>query len=106
MLVLVLLGALESQGDSRTRIISRSKAGKRFAREDDVAGLTFAEIAAKYGEEAAIEAGVIADPAARELTKSSQRAWCTTIDGHRGNWISTRSHERSKVQPRLPAQST
>ena len=59
MLVLVPLGALESQGNSRIRIISRSKAGKRFAREDDVAGLTLAEIAAKYGEEAAIEAGVV-----------------------------------------------
>ena len=105
MLVLVLLDALESQGDSRIRIISRSKAGKRFAREDDVAGPTFVEIAAKYGEETAIEAGVVADPVTRELTKSSQRRWCTMMDGHRGNRISTRSHQRSNVQPRLPAQS-
>ena len=105
MLVLVPLDALESQGDSRIWIISRSKAGKRFAREDDVAGLTFAGIAAKYGEEAAIEVGLVADPAARELTKSRQRPWCTTMDGHRGNRISTRSHERSNVQPRLPVQS-
>ena len=61
MLVLVSLDALASQGDSRIRIISRSKAGNCFAREGDVAGLTFAEIAAKHGEEAAIEAGVVAD---------------------------------------------
>ena len=60
MLVLALLGALESQGDSRIRIISRSKASKRSAREDDVAGLTFAEIVAKYGEEGAIEVGFVA----------------------------------------------
>ena len=106
MLVLVLLDALESQGGSRIRIISLREAGKRFAREDDVAGLTFAEIAAKYGEEAAIEVGLVADPAARKLTKSSQRPWCTTMDGHRGNRISTRSHQRPNVPPRLPAQST
>ena len=56
----MLLDALESQRDSRIRIISRSKAGKRFAREDDVAGLTFAGIAAKYGEDQEVlVAGVV-----------------------------------------------
>ena len=41
----------------------------KFAREDDVAGMMFAEIASKCGEEAAIEAGMAADPDTRELTK-------------------------------------
>ena len=104
MLVLVPPDAFDGQGDSRIRNISRSKAGKRFAREDEVAGLTFAEIAAKYGEEAAIEAGVVPDPVTRELTKSSQRRWCTTMDGHRGNRISTRSHECSNLPPRASVQ--
>ena len=34
----------------------------------DLKGLTFDEIAARYGEEAAIAAGIAADPDARELT--------------------------------------
>ena len=76
----------------------------RFAKEDDVAGPTFVEITARHEEEAAIEAGVVADPVTRELTRSSQRPWCTTIDGHRGDWISTRSYQRSNVQPRASAQ--
>ena len=41
----------------------------KFAKEDDIAGMTFAEIAAKHGEEAAVEAGMAADPDTRELTK-------------------------------------
>ena len=105
MLVLVPLDVIASQGDSHIWIISLRKAGKCFAREDNVAGLAFAEIAVEYGEEAAIEAGVVADLSTRELTKSSQRRWCTTMDGHRGNRISTQSHERSNMQPQLPAQS-
>ena len=35
----------------------------------DTAGMTFDEIAEKYGEEAAIDAGIAADPDAWELTK-------------------------------------
>ena len=35
----------------------------RFAKEDDVTGLTFAQIAAKPAEEAVVETGVVADPA-------------------------------------------
>ena len=35
----------------------------RFAKEDDVAGLMFAEIAAKHGEEAAVEVGMAAEDA-------------------------------------------
>ena len=42
---------------------------KSAKEEDDFAGMTFAEIAAKHGEEVAIEAGIAADPDARELTK-------------------------------------
>ena len=41
----------------------------KFAKEDDIMGMTFAEIAAKHGEEAAVEAGMAADPDTRELTK-------------------------------------
>ena len=36
--------------------------------EPDLTGMTFHEIAAKYGEEAAIDAGIAADPDAFELT--------------------------------------
>ena len=36
----------------------------------DFQGLTFDEIAERYGEEAAIAAGIAADPDARELTDS------------------------------------
>lgn len=41
----------------------------RFAREDDIAGPTFAEITAKYGEEAVIDGGMVADPDTRYLAK-------------------------------------
>ena len=34
----------------------------RFAKENGIVGLAFIEIAAKYGEEAAIEGGTVADP--------------------------------------------
>lgn len=40
-----------------------------FAKEDDISGMTFAEIAAKYGEDAAVAAGMATDPDTRELTK-------------------------------------
>ena len=36
--------------------------------EPDLTGMTFHEIAAKYGEEAAINAGIAADPDTFELT--------------------------------------
>ena len=36
--------------------------------EPDLTGMTFHEIAAKYGEEAAIDAGIAADPDTFELT--------------------------------------
>ncbi len=39
------------------------------ASKDDLTTMTFDEIAAKYGEEAAIKAGIAADPDAWELTK-------------------------------------
>ena len=38
------------------------------ARKDDLTTMTFDEIAAKYGEEAAINAGIAADPDTWELT--------------------------------------
>ena len=41
----------------------------RFAREDDIAGMTFAETAAKYGVEAAVEGGLAADSDTRYLAK-------------------------------------
>ena len=37
--------------------------------KDELAEMTFAEIEAKYGEEVAICAGIVADPDTRELTK-------------------------------------
>lgn len=37
--------------------------------EHDVADLSFHQIAAKFGEETAIQAGIAADPDARELTE-------------------------------------
>ncbi|MDE2994377.1 MAG: BrnA antitoxin family protein [Chloroflexota bacterium] len=39
------------------------------ASKDDLTTMTFDEIAAKYGEETAINAGIAADPDAWELTK-------------------------------------
>ncbi len=41
----------------------------KAADKDDIATMTFDEIAAKYGEEAAINAGIAADPDTWELTK-------------------------------------
>ena len=43
------------------------------ATEPDLTGMTFHEIAAKYGEEAAIQAGIAADPDTWELDMSKAR---------------------------------
>ena len=43
------------------------------ATEPNLTGMTFHEIAAKYGEEAAIQAGIAADPDTWELDMSKAR---------------------------------
>ena len=43
------------------------------ATQPDLTGMTFREIAAKYGEEAAIQAGIAADPDTWELDMSKAR---------------------------------
>ena len=40
-----------------------------FLGEDDMTGSRFEDIAAEHGEEAAIQAGIAADPDTRELTE-------------------------------------
>ena len=73
---------------------------KSAKEEDDVAGMTFAEIAARHGEEAAIEAGIAADPDARELTKEDLARMRPTAEA--APHI-VRAWRRSHGKPEVPA---
>ena len=70
----------------------------------DTAGMAFDEIAEKYGEEAAIDAGIAADPDAWELTKEDFAQMRPASEVHpefMEQWRRTRGKQEAPAKERV-----
>ena len=74
---------------------------------DDVKGMTFREIEAKYGEEVAINAGIAADPDTWELTDGSDlrpaaEVFPHIVEAYRRGKLGRRTRGRQKAPLKVP----
>ena len=70
----------------------------------DLTGLTFAQIAAKYGEEAAISAGIEADSDASEIGAAQSprmRPASEALPGFVGRWRRTRGKQKAPIKRQI-----
>ena len=74
---------------------------------DDVKGMTFREIEAKYGEEVAINAGIAADPDTWELTDGSDlrpaaEVFPHIVEAYRRGKLGRRTRGRQRAPLKVP----
>ena len=70
----------------------------------DLTGMTFAEIAEKFGEEAAIDAGIAADPDASEIGADQSRRMRPASDalpGFVARWRRTRGKQKAPTKQQI-----
>ena len=70
----------------------------------DIADLSFREIAAKYGEKIAIQAGIAADPDARELTEedfAKMRPASEVVPHIVENWRKGRGRQKAPTKEQI-----
>ena len=70
----------------------------------DLTGLTFAQVAEKYGREAAIDAGIAADPDASEIGADQSRRMRPASDalpGFVARWRRTRGKQKAPTKQQI-----
>ena len=70
----------------------------------DFTGLTFAEIASRFGVETAINAGIAADPDTREIDSETSRRMRTAsevLPGFVGRWRRTRGKQKAPTKRQI-----
>ena len=73
-------------------------------RTPEIANLSFHEVAAKYGEEIAIQAGIAADPDARELTEedfAKMRPASEVVPHIVENWRKGRGRQKAPTKEQI-----